>query len=413
MTERRRLWLSLIVAGAIVLLVVIVRMRRGPTASVREAAVTRGTLDVWIESNGKVDPVSPHIFRSRLATFVSSVDVVEGEHVERGQRLLTLDDTDARAQLAKAREDLVQAQEELRVARAGGPPAQVAEVDADLQRTRTELAQLRKKHDALQALVSQQAATRDELDENALAIARAEASERTLEAKRAALRRTTTVDVRTAQLRVSEAQASIRALESQVQASEIRAPIEGTVYLVPVRAGSYVQVGDELADLADLHDMQVEAYVDEPDVGKLAIGQPVEITWDAAPAQVWAGRTERLPKAIVARGNRNVGRVLCSVANDRTPQLLPNVSVNVRIRVAQRTNVLLVPRGAVRGEGSDRYVFLVENGRLKRQAIQVGTASLTEYEVVSGIGEGQHVAVSADVEMQDGMPVQVLSGSPS
>lgn len=413
MTERRRLWLSLIVAGAIVLLVIVVRMRRGPTASVREGRVTRGTLDVWIESNGKVDPVSPHVFRARLATFVASVDVVEGEHVEQGQRLLTLDDTNARAQLARAREDLVQAQEELRVARAGGPPAQVAEVEADLQRTRTELGQLRKKHDALEALVSQQAATRDELDENTLAMARAEASERALEAKRAALQRTTTVDVRTAQLRVTEAQASIRALESQVNASEVRAPIDGTVYLVPVRAGSYVQVGDELADLADLHNMQVEAYVDEPDVGKLAVGQPVEITWDAAPAQVWNGRTARLPKAIVARGNRNVGRVLCTVTNDRTPQLLPNVSVNVRIRVAQRTNVLLVPRGAVHGEGADRYVFLVEDGRLKRQPIHVGTASLTEYEVVSGIREGQQVAVSADVEMQDGMAVHIVTDEES
>src|SRR6185437_1774576 len=107
--------------------------------------------------------------------------------------------------------------------------------------------------------VRQQAATRDELDQNELAIARAEASERALQAKRAALKQSNTTDVRAAQLRVDQAQASIQALDAEVNASDIRAPIDGTVYLVPVRAGSFVQVGQELADLADLHDMQVEA----------------------------------------------------------------------------------------------------------------------------------------------------------
>jgi HlyD family secretion protein len=407
-TERSRLWISVAVAAAIIVLVIVVRVRRTTTASVRADSVTRGTLDVWIESNGTVDPITPHVFRAKLATFVSSVNVVEGQPVKKGEVLLTLDATQARAQLASAREDLVQAQAALRIARGGGPPAQVAEVEGDLQRTETELAQLRRSHDALESLVRQQAATRDELDQNELAIARAEASERALQAKRAALKQSNTTDVRAAQLRVDQAQASIQALDAQVSASDIRAPIDGTVYLVPVRAGSFVQVGQELADLADLHDMQVEAYVDEPDVGKLAIGQPAEITWDAAPDQTWRGRTERLPKAIVPRGNRNVGKVLCTVTNDRTPQLLPNVSVNVRIRVAERNGVLLVPRGAVHGEGRDRYLYLVRDGHLKRQSIQVGTASLTQYEVLSGVSDGEQVAVSADVEMQDGMPVTVL-----
>lgn len=412
MITHRRLWFG--AAAVAVAAIIILRLAGGgAVVSVRAARVTRGTLDVWVQSNGRANPIQPHILRARLATFVTSVDVIDGQQVKRGQRLLSLDDTSAQAQLAQAREDLLQAREQLRIARAGGPPDQVAQVEGDLQKTRAELTKLRQDHDALQKLLAEQAATRDEVQQNALALARAQATERVLEAKLTDLKRVAGLDAEAAQLRIAHAQALIQTLGAQVEASEVRSPADGTVYLLPVRAGAYVQVGDELAAVADLRQMQIDAYVDEPDLGSLAVGQPVQITWDAAPGQIWPGRTERLPKTVVARGNRNVGQVLCTVDNDRSPALLPNVNVDVRIQIHERRNVLQVPRGAVRGDGPDRYVLVIEDGVLKRQAIQVGVGSVTTYEVLGGLRDGQLVAVLGDKELRAGMHVSVSTMEPS
>jgi len=113
---------------------------------------------------------------------------------------------------------------------------------------------------------------------------------------------------------------------------------------------------------------------------------------------------------------RNVGELLCSVRNDKL-ELLPNTNVNVRINLKERWNVLSVTRGAVETENSQRYVFVVQDGvgqsRLERRLIQVGIADATSYEVVSGLREGEVVALPGDVELHDGMRVRVVNTASS
>ncbi len=96
-----------------------------------------------------------------------------------------------------------------------------------------------------------------------------------------------------------------------------------------------MKAGDPLAEMADLHHVRIRAFIDEPELGQIAVGQPVEILWDAHPGRVWTGKTEVLPKQVVNRGTRSVGELLCSVTNDRL-DLLPNTTVDVRIQVGER-----------------------------------------------------------------------------
>jgi multidrug efflux pump subunit AcrA (membrane-fusion protein) len=108
---------------------------------------------------------------------------------------------------------------------------------------------------------------------------------------------------------------------------------------------------------------------------------------------------------------------LCSVNNDKL-ELLPNTNVNVRINSRERLGVLSVPRGAVEIEGGRRYVFVVKlsqlgvgKSTLEKREIRVGIADATNYEVVSGLQEGELVALPGDVDLQDGMSVIVVSTS--
>ena len=204
----------------------------------------------------------------------------------------------------------------------------------------------------------------------------------------------------------------VAALEDKVRQGRIIAPTDGTLYSFPARAGDFVKVGDLLAELADLHKVRVRAFIDEPEMGGLEPDLPVTITWDALPNRAWRGKTEIIPKQVVARGTRSVGELLCSVDNDKL-ELLPNTNVNVRIKSNERLNVLAVPRGAVETEGGQRYVFVVKAGirdsTLEKRPIQVGIADTTSYEVLGGLREGEMVALPGDVELRDGMIVKVVN----
>jgi len=138
----------------------------------------------------------------------------------------------------------------------------------------------------------------------------------------------------------------------------------------------------------------------------------VRITWDALPNLSWQGRTETIPKQVVARGSRSVGELLCSVDNEKL-ELLPNTNVNVRINSKERTNVVTVPRGAVETENGKRFVFVVKEGvgnaSLEKREILVGIADATSFEVVRGLQGNEVVALPGDVDLKDGMAVKVVN----
>jgi HlyD family secretion protein len=144
--------------------------------------------------------------------------------------------------------------------------------------------------------------------------------------------------------------------------------------------------------------------VDEPELGSLKTGQAVEVTWDALPNRMWSGEVVQLPKAIVARGSRNVGEVLCSVQNEKT-ELLPDTNVNVRIQTAEHGNSLTIPRSVVLTEGNKRFVWVVDSGRLRKKPVTVGISNVTDYEVVNGVTESDVIALPGNAELHEGRVV--------
>jgi HlyD family secretion protein len=372
------------------------------------ALIVRHDVSAWIDGNGQVEPTDPHVIAARVDSFVRDVRVAAGAVVTRGQLLLTVDGTELRAQLARARESELAAEEQQRVANAGGNAEELARLDSDLRRTDAERSKLARDRDALQRLVEKHAATLVELAEATVAFERADAERQFLERKREHLQQSVRVDARRAGLVAEQSHQTIRLLEDQLRSTEVAAPAAGTVYSLAAKPGQHVRPGDVLAEVADLHHVRVRAFIDEPELGQVAVGQDVEITWDALPGRSWAGRTEQVPKAVVLRGGRSVGEVLCSVDNgDMT--LLPHINVDVRLRQRSRPHVVAVPRTAVRADGKQRYVFLVKDQRLERRPITVGIAGTSEYEVLRGLSEGDLVALPGNTTPRDGMTVRSVA----
>ncbi len=408
---RNRLLLFLLVAGIVAYLLVHVSGRQ-PVAKISATTPVRRNIVSSISSNGKVEPITPITVRARLDTFVTRVHVLEGQNVKKGQLLIELNVKDAASQLDAARVRLLRAEDDLRVAKAGGRTDEAARINGDLAKAQAEHDRLQREHDSLTRLLSQGAATKDELAANDLTLEKTRSDQNKLVAAKKEFDRQANLDQARASLAVQQARSDVAALEDKVAQGRVRASIDATLYSMPLHEEDFVKVGDLLAEMADLRKVRVRAFIDEPEMGGLEPDEVVKITWDALPNRVWEGRTEIIPKQVVARGSRSVGELLCSVRNDKL-ELLPNTNVNVRINSKERLNVLGITRGAVDTENSQRFVYVVKDSvgqsHLEKRLIQVGIADASDYEVISGLQEGEVVALPGDVDFHDGMNVRVVN----
>jgi len=413
MDRKLRNWTLLLLGLAAIVAFVLVRISgRQPVAKISATRPVRQNIVASVSSNGKVEPIAPYMVLARLDTFVQKVYAAEGQSVKKGQLLLELDVRDATAQLAAAKAKLLRAQDDLRVAQLGGHADEAARVSEDLAKAQAGRDRLQRNHDALERLLAQGAATKDELATNDLELAKTRADVEKLTAAKAEFTRQVGLDVSRTQLAVQQAQNDIAALEEKVRQGRIVAPVDSTLYALPVKAGDYVKVGNLLAEMAELHKVRVRAFIDEPELGGLEPGLPVKITWDALPNRIWEGKTEIIPKQVVPRNSRSVGELLCSVNNDKL-ELLPNTNVNVKISLKERFDVVSLPRGAVETVGAKRYVFVVRDGvgntTLEKREIAVGIADATSFEVQSGLQGDELVALPGDVDLRDGMAVKVVN----
>jgi HlyD family secretion protein len=237
---------------------------------------------------------------------------------------------------------------------AGGSQQQVLSRKADLQKATQEREADERQLSALQRLQQRGAASADEVAAASDHLARAQADLAQLQAPV----RYSPEELARSNSEVADAEANVSLAEEMVRNSNVRAPFDGTVYLLPAHPGAFVSVGDLLLQEADLTQLTVRAFVDEPEIGRLALGQKVKITWDALPGRVWQGAVITLPATVINRGARVVGEILCSVDNSER-LLLPGVNVSATIIGSSNENALTVQREAVHDENGHDVVYVI------------------------------------------------------
>jgi HlyD family secretion protein len=388
----RRWWIpALAVIAAVIILAAFVS-RRDDGIRVRTAVVEQTAIRSVVSTNGKIEPVNNFEAHSPVSTSVHRVFVKEGDAVKAGQLLVVLDDTDARAQAARAQAQLTGAQADLNASEHGGNQEEVLNVEAQLVKARTDRDSAQRNLDALKQLEKQGAASAGEVLEAQNALARADAQLNFLKQKQT--KRYSNQELDRVKAQRTEAQATYDAAQNVLAKSNVRAPFDGIVYSLPVKQGSFVAAGDLLLQLADLRKVMVRAFVDEPDVGRLAPGDPIEVTWDAVPGRIWRSRVTAIPSTVRLRGSRNVGETT-SIVDNTDLKLLPNINVGVTIVAAEHDSVLVVPREAVRMDDGRPYVLQIAGHELKRRNVETSLANLTHIEVKSGLSAKDLIAISS------------------
>ena len=407
--QKRRYDARLLWVPAVLLLIVIffvVRHYTRPVLHVRVAHVARQSLTRTNSTNGRVEPQHNFAAHAPAAGTIKALFVHGGELVPAGKLLLAMDDADARTRLASAAANVKGAQASLDAVRHGGTHEEQLSLTQDQARNQTDLADAQRNLDTLKKLQTQGAASPSEV----------QAAQQRLDAARTALQnvqsrktgRYASDDIAHAQATLTEAQTSYSAAQQVVAESNVRSPFAGTVYSLPVVLSEYVQPGQELLQLADLHKLQVRAYFDEPEIGSLAIGQVAKVDWDAKHGRSWSGHVIQLPSTIISYGTRNVGETLISIDNP-DGVLLPNINVTVTVTTQHLDSALTMPREALHTEAGIDYVFLIKGNAVHRQTVTIGVTTLTQVQILSGLQEGDVVATgTANGEpLAVGTPIRV------
>jgi HlyD family secretion protein len=161
-----------------------------------------------------------------------------------------------------------------------------------------------------------------------------------------------------------------------------------------------------VGSIGKLDRVRVNVFVDEPDLGRVAKGMPVVITWVAKPGRVWDGEVDRTPTQIVAMGTRQVGEVVCVIKNpDR--DLLPGTNVDAEIRSETVADALTVAKEVLRTERGETGVLVLAGDRLVWKKAKVGVSNTTRSQV-EGLSEGDAVALYSDKALKDGMLVRAV-----
>jgi HlyD family secretion protein len=355
-----------------------------------------------LSTNGKVEPREFTEVRATVAGLVRRLPVHQGDTVTQGQVFAQLEQAGLEGELESAQARAAQARADLSTLTAGGRSTDLAEIDGNLAVLRQQRQAAAATVESLDRLVKKQAATTAELKQAQDAVADLDTRIQAMQKRRPALEGQGEIEA--AKAKIQEADVAIALAKTHLAQNTIVAPMSGIVYDLPTRPGSYLHVGDLVGSIGKIDPLRVRVYVDEPELGRVAIGQPVRITWDAIQGKDWTGAVEKLPTQIVALGARQVGEVLCTIQN-QAHDLIPGTNVNVSILTQVVENALTIPKVAVRRERGTGVYLLQKDSTVKWANITTGASDALRVEVLSGLSEGDEVMLPSDVTIHEGTKV--------
>lgn len=320
-----------------------------PVAAAQTVKPQRGDIVTTVAATGSIKPVDMVDISSKITAQIKEVKVRENEQVKAGQVLVILEDTGLKAQVTQAKEKLDNAAV---------------------------------KYERTKRLSAIGAASQEELDN--------------------------------AGMDYNIAQANYAQVMSNLNETVITSPLDGVVIGKPLSAGEMVAQGianpTVIMTVADMSRMQIEAQVDQTDIGKVQTGQKVTFTVDAYPGKSFSGTVAVISKKPVTQQNVIYYPVTINVDNGEN-LLNPGMVARVSIAISESKNVLTLPLAAVRSDKNGKYVVVLDQqGTMQHIPIHTGSMGEDRIEIVDGLAEDARVVIAQPkVQTQTGTG---LSGGP-
>ncbi|HWI84449.1 efflux RND transporter periplasmic adaptor subunit [Ramlibacter sp.] len=315
---------------------------RAPEASYRTGRIERGPLQATVSASGAVNPVTQVVVGSQVSGQIKELYADFNAEVKAGQLIALIDPETFEYRVRQAQADVEAAQAAVLTAQANAAAGRAA-----VSRARVDLTEARRDFDRKAMLVDKQFIARSEADK-----ARALVDTMTEAVKAAeAQQGVTEAQIKTAQANVRQRQAALAQARVDLGRTRITSPVNGIVIKRAIERGQTVAASLQAPELfviaQNLQDMEVDASIDESDVGRIRSGQRATFTVDAFPGQTFDGEVRQVRKAA-----QNVANVVTYVAvigfANTAGRLLPGMTANVRVVTDARESVLKVPNAALR-----------------------------------------------------------------
>ncbi len=353
---------------------------------------------------------------------VAWIGVEKGDKVQQGQVLVRLEDSEFRAQSNQARANLAAAQARHEQLRTGSRPQEKLKDKAGVLHAQATLRNAEAEYERTEQLYRAGVASKAELDR---ATAQRDTARALLEAARQSSAMTDigprAEEIRAAEAEVRQMRAALDYAETQLAATEIKAPVSGTVLQRIVERGEMVSpsaVGESgartsVVALADLSDLQIELDISQTDFARLKMGQRAEIIPEAFPNLRYTGFIAE----IAPEANRAKATVQVKVKVDNPDeQLRPEMNARVNFLADEKTAAgssparVLVPKAAVVRRDGSTFVFVVKANRVEQRSIRLGDEAGDFYYVFEGLSGGESTATTGVENLRDGDRVKIGGG---
>ena len=359
--------LIIIAAGVFVLF-----RDKEPEIKFRTVNVSMGDIREVVTASGTVNAVTTVLVGTQVSGTIKHIYVDFNSQVKRDQLIARIDPAIFEAQVEQARANLLSAR-------------------ANLEKADAALVDAKRTFDRTKELYQRNLIARSELDT-------AETNHETSKAQ-----------VEVAKAQIVQTEAALRLSGTNLRYTSIVSPVDGIVVSRNVDVGQTVAASFQTPTLftiaQDLTKMQINTNVDEADIGKIKMGQPVEFNVDAYPEIIFNGKVWQIRIAPITVQNVVTYDVVIKMDNPEL-KLKPGMTANVSILTAVKKDILKIPNAAMRFRPSDKNkmnaqqkgfgVWQMVNGELRRIPVSAGISDGSFTEVISGeIREGQEIIIES------------------
>lgn len=193
------------------------------------------------------------------------------------------------------------------------------------------------------------------------------------------------------QAQVEQAQANVQSIKVSIANDTLTSPINGVVTVQNAKVGQTAPAGATITSIISGNNFEVDAYVPETDIGKVAVGNPVDMTFDAFPGETFEGKVFYIDPAETIESG--VVDYLVKVSfNTPDARIKSGLTANLTIETQTDQNVLILPQYAVIQNASGTYVDILQNGKETQVPVTEGISDQNgNVEIVSGVTAGEQV----------------------
>jgi membrane fusion protein (multidrug efflux system) len=200
--------------------------------------------------------------------------------------------------------------------------------------------------------------------------------------------------------------ARLRSSQAKLSKTMIRAPFDGYVGLRRINIGDYATIGQELVDVVQLDPLRVAFSVPETLLPKVRPGQPIDVTVDAYPGEVFAGAITAVAPKTDVQGHSL--EVRASLPNKEL-KLRPGLFVRIDVSLGTRMDAILIPEQAIWPIGQDKIVYVVADGVARQRVVTIGERQPGAVEVLQGLEDGEIIVTAGQMKLFDGASVRSVS----